>query len=340
MRRWLVPALLAFGCSSEPEVAESASPLEWVTPDEASPVPMGDAIELAVASDDPAVASVRFALDGNDLATCDPSQPDEDCAIDDVFRWTTVFSRPGDHEIEATALDDAGNEVASVTRALHVVTALPLDEVDDARTLGETLESDDGPDELPVLAAAGRGTLDIDRPWHRAFGGIAWRVVNQRVRLHTGTPTGQVSYVRACMNRFGASIRHWADHYNMSRASVVATALAESTCGNPAGSSDGLSSGPMQVTASTCASMSGYSRSTCRWRMHAHPDFSFQMGVKYMSSSWQRSQHHRDPPKIAAAYNAGSLHASWANRWHMLTTGNHIDRWVRWYNAYRVWESQ
>jgi hypothetical protein len=142
------------------------------------------------------------------------------------------------------------------------------------------------------------------------------------------------------MNRFGPSIRKWADHFSMSRASVVATALTESNCTNPAGSSDGLSSGPMQVTASTCSAITGLSRTTCRSRMHTNPDFSFQVGVKYMASSFQRSQHHRDPPKIAAAYNAGSLRKTSSNRWHLVSTGNHIDRFVRHYNAYRVWESQ
>ena len=74
--------------------------------------------------------------------------------------------------------------------------------------------------------------------------------------------------------------------------------------------------------------------------MHSSPDYSFHVGAKYMGSSYQRNQHHRDPPKIAAAYNAGSLRKSFANRWQMVSTGNHVDRFVRWYNAYRVWESQ
>lgn len=57
-----------------------------------------------------------------------------------------------------------------------------------------------------------------------------------------------------------------------------------------------------------------------------------------MASSYQRSQHSNDPPKIAAAYNAGSIRRSSANRWHMVVTGNHIDRFVSAYNAYRAWE--
>jgi len=74
--------------------------------------------------------------------------------------------------------------------------------------------------------------------------------------------------------------------------------------------------------------------------MHTQPDFSFEVGAKYMGSSFQRTQHRRDPPKIAAAYNAGSLRSTASNRWHMVSTGNHIDRFVRAYNAYRRWEAQ
>lgn len=299
-------------------------------------VPTGDPIELAVTTANPDAASVRFDLDGQQLAVCDPAQPDEDCRRDDVWRWTTVFPARGLHELTATSLDADGNEIETVTRVLTVVQDMPSwrDDIDEIN--GDALE----PDDMPVLAAAGRGYLDPNRAYHSIYGGIAWEVLNQRVRLHTGVPTGSVADVRTCMNRYGGSIRHWADHYGISRGSVVATALTESSCTNPAGSSDGLSSGPMQVTASTCSALTGLGRSTCRVRMHTSPDFSFEVGVRYMATSYQVNQHRHDPPKIAAAYNAGSLRKSTANRWHLLTTGNHIDRFVRAYNAYRAWEAQ
>jgi hypothetical protein len=73
--------------------------------------------------------------------------------------------------------------------------------------------------------------------------------------------------------------------------------------------------------------------------MYSDPDFSFLVGAKYMGSSYQVAQHAHDPPKIAAAYNAGSVRSSTANRWHMIVTGNHIERWVGAYNAYRDWEA-
>jgi hypothetical protein len=299
-------------------------------------VPAGDPIELAVATD--SAATVRFFIDGQELAVCDPSQPDEDCRRDDVWRWTTVFPERGLHELTAISYDDDGAQLESVTRVLTVVQELRLDD----NVVDELLDEDTGEaevDDLPPLAAAGRGFLDPDRAYHRIFGGVAWRVLNQRVRLHTGVPMGSVADIRRCMNRYGGSVRHWADHYHISRGAVVATAMTESSCTNPAGSSDGLSSGPMQVTASTCSAITGLSRATCRSRMHTSPDFSFQVGTRYMASSFQLNQHRHDPPKIAAAYNAGSLRKTSSNRWHMVSTGNHIDRFVRAYNAYRSWEA-
>ncbi len=328
MRRWL-PVLclvLVAACSDG-----AADPPSWVAPYDDGVVPRGDAIELAVATTDASV--VRFSIDGTEVGVCDPAQPDEDCQHDDVWRWTVVFDQVGLHDVTAIIVQGDGTELALV-RTIEVAPetdARFLDLEDDAVATSMT-------GDVTTIAAASRGYLDPAHGYHSVFGGIAWAVSSQYVVLHSGKPIGSVSAVRTCMNRYGASIRKWADHYKLSRASVIATALTESNCTNPAGSSDGLSSGPMQVTASTCSAITGLSRSTCHVRMHTQPDFSFQVGVRYMSSTYQRNQHHRDPPKIAAAYNAGSLRRSSANRWHLVSTGNHIDRYVSWYNAYRRWE--
>src|SRR5205085_829987 len=116
-----------------------------------------------------------------------------------------------------------------------------------------------------------RGSLDPARAYHRVFGGIAWAVKDHRVRLRSGVPRSSVAAVARCMQRYGGAIRRYADARHLSRASVVATAITESGCSNPKGSSDGLSSGPLQVTASTCSAITGLSRSTCRVRMHTVP---------------------------------------------------------------------
>jgi hypothetical protein len=63
---------------------------------------------------------------------------------------------------------------------------------------------------------------------------------------------------------------------------------------------------------------------------------SIRAGTAYMRS--QRGQTRYDPPKVACAYNAGSvrLNASAGNRWKMVQypigTSAHADRWVKWFN--------
>lgn len=330
-QRWALLAALAAGCGDAP------APLEWVTPDDGA-VPAGDVVELAVTTPDPDAGAVRFLVDGQEVGACDPAQAEEDCRLGDVWRWSVVLEA-GAHTIGA-AYDGPDGPVA-IERAIDVV-APPSEE--ELLAAEQQVEPDDGTvvpaEELALATLVGRGLLDPDRGFHRIFGGIEWSVKSQRVVLRTGVPRSSVSAAGSCMSRYGASIRRWADHYKLSRASVLATAITESGCTNPAGSSDGLSSGPMQVTASTCAAITGLSRATCRSRMHTQPDFSFEVGARYMGSAFQRQQHRRDPPKIAAAYNAGSLRSTTSNRWHMISTGNHINRYVRAYNAYRRWEAQ
>lgn len=209
----------------------------------------------------------------------------------------------------------------------------------------EVSVSVDEPDagRVPSPADAGddglgpRGFLDPDLPPHNIFGGISWSVVDQRV-IVDDPPEGSVEAVASCMGRYGDAIVRHADANRVSRAAVVATAITESNCTNPEGSSDGLSSGPMQVTGSTCAEVASLPSAECKARMHAEVGFSFEVGVRYIASRYQRNQHENDPPKIAAAYNAGSLRSTTRNRWHMVVTGNHLERFVGAYNAYRAWE--
>lgn len=335
----LVPLHTLAACAEDPYSADNNAPVEsnpqalsWVSP--ATTVFEADSpVALTVSTANPSALIVRWTLDGDEVAFCDSSDASSDCHRDALWSATITTSAVGSHVLRAYFTDRAGATVET-SRMISVVAAgsLPPLAPEDQTFI-------DAQGGLVGDALGARGFLDPDRAFHSVFGGIEWSVQGQRVKLRSGTPSGSVDGVAQCMLRYGDSIKRWADRYNISRAALLATAITESGCTNPAGSSDGLSSGPTQVTASTCSAITGLSQSTCRTRMHSNPDFSFEVAARYMASSYQRGQHNNDPPKIAAAYNAGSIRRTSQNRWRMVTTGNHIDRFVSAYNAYRAWET-
>ncbi len=289
---------------------------------------VGEIVEMNLAVEAPAAAIVDLTIDGRAYGTCDTSGGPDECRRGDLVRTTAVFDDVGRHTL--TALERGQTAAATATLVIDVLAPddvhAPVDVTPDG---GLDAGADGG-------AHADRGFVDPDRPRHNVFGGVFWSVRDQRVEV-TQPPVGSVNAIAACMATYGASIVRHADGHRVSRASVIATAITESNCTNPPGSSNGLSSGPMQVTGRTCAALSpGLSATQCKAKMHGDPDFSFQVGAKYIAQQLRHHQH--DPPKIAASYNAGAVRRSTRNRWHMLVTGNHLERWVAAYNAYREWE--
>lgn len=325
-------------CGSEPASSPSAGgptngaeAITWVSPGPDAVIDIDEVVELSVKVSDADAKLVRFTLDDKPLATCDTTAGPDECMKAGLFRTTTAFHVAGAHTLSATAPSAMGDHTATLVIAVH-----PAAMADAGAADAGKVDAGGGDAGTALL----RGFLDPDKPLHNVFGGISWSVAGQKV-IVAGPPSGDPAAVAMCMKTYGASIIKHADANHVSRASVVATALTESSCTDPAGSSDGLSSGPMQVTGSTCAAVAGggISSAACKTKMYTTPDFSFEIGAKYMGSSYQVSQHSHDPPKIGAAYNAGSVRSSTANRWHMLVTGNHIERWVGAYNAYRAWEA-
>ena len=63
------------------------------------------------------------------------------------------------------------------------------------------------------------------------------------------------------------------------------------------------------------------------------PAANINAGAAYMASKYQIKQHSWDPPKIACAYNAGSVRATKANDWGMHHHPGHLDRWIPAYNG-------
>lgn len=345
------PFFLTTACSSEDSDGPGdpdVDPIAWVSPGPNAEVQAGDLIPLTAKVNDPNGSIVEFMVDGKVLDRCDTSKGPRECRRDDLFRIVTTFQQTGPRHLVARYLSNAGYKSATLNIVVVAGTTPPdpnqPENPPTSKDAGTTPSdagngSDDGG--TPPPTGSDRGFLDPDRPLHNVFGGVSWAVKGQRVEVADAltTPTSQIA---SCMNTYGASIIKHADANKISRASVIATAITESNCTNPAGSSDGLSSGPMQVTGYTCRALFPGrfgSDAACTQEMHNKPDFSFEAGCKVMGEAYAVKIHDHDPPKIAAQYNAGSVKQSSANRWHMVVTGNHIDRFVAAYNAYRAWES-
>ena len=63
------------------------------------------------------------------------------------------------------------------------------------------------------------------------------------------------------------------------------------------------------------------------------PTVNVDAGSAYIASAFQIKQHGWDPPKIACAYNAGSVRPTSKNLWGMHYHPGHLDRWIPAYNG-------
>lgn len=63
------------------------------------------------------------------------------------------------------------------------------------------------------------------------------------------------------------------------------------------------------------------------------PATNIDICAAYIASPFQKKQHQWDPPKIACAYNAGSVRPTKKNEWGMFYHAGHLDRWIPSYNG-------
>jgi zinc D-Ala-D-Ala carboxypeptidase len=61
--------------------------------------------------------------------------------------------------------------------------------------------------------------------------------------------------------------------------------------------------------------------------------YAAQRAIEYLNA--RSGAHQHELPLIAACYNAGSLRASRRSHWNLVEYGEHIDRWIAYYNASR-----
>ena len=208
-----------------------------------------------------------------------------------------------------------------------------------------------------VPAAAGAGaSLPGLMEFHRVFaGGSRWKLTLDGLLIEgepipVGSP-GDVVTVKKIWDEFKNEVSAAAAEYGVPVELIIATIGAESS-GNrdvpdrhePGYVSDEstpgkVSVGLMQTLISTArgeAARLGVSESTITAIWLRNPRNSIRAGTSYIA--YQRLQTGFDPPKVACAYNAGSIreNASANNRWRMrqypLGTSAHADRFVIWFN--------
>lgn len=244
-------------------------------------------------------------------------------------------------ENEAIGLHIAGgtykNRPSSfVTPIQRVLGALDVDLVVDAPAAA-----------APAAAAGAWAALTV---LHRAFddaGGVAWRLTPNGIEVagRIEYSSGPLVTVPNVWSAFQEPIVRWAEHYGVPIELVIATICTESA-GKPnavreepdyisdAATPHQVSCGLMQTLISTAREALGMAQIDRAWLLQ--PEHSIRAGTAYIHR--QRQATGFDPPKVACAYNAGSLIRNLGpdNRWRMLQypvgTGRHADRFVAFFN--------
>lgn len=245
----------------------------------------------------------------------------------------------------AVADEPAFRDMSSHDRAAWFVTLPPAL----SHPLPPEAAAADEPQPVSPFGARAPGVGVTSTGWQQHRDGIKWSVdPDGMVVLSDGQrPLGSRLFARSCYLRFADNFTRSASAYGqgLGVAHLVATAITESGCSEEKGmgSVDGLSTGIMQVTGTTCQSLlrslgrEALSKNDCMVKMASEPAFSVDLAAAYITQPRQVQITSLNPPKVAAAYNAGGVYFDRNNPWRMRSTGNHIDRFVAAYNAYVAW---
>ena len=195
---------------------------------------------------------------------------------------------------------------------------------------------------------------------------MLWRLASDGIRIN-GTPAigtvGQPKTVEGVWARFGDDVRAWATEYDVPVELIVVAICTESR-GKPEAirtepgyrsdqeTPDRVSPGLMQTLISTARDTLGKrglgdtGRIDRTWLFV--PRNSIGAGTSYVREQFERPGARStrfDLPKVACAYNAGSLlpNDRAANRWKMkqypIGSGMHADHFVEWFNdCFRLFE--
>ncbi|MRS13435.1 transglycosylase SLT domain-containing protein [Enterobacteriaceae bacterium RIT691] len=171
--------------------------------------------------------------------------------------------------------------------------------------------------------------------------GVSWNLQKEGISIEGAAPVGtqgNPTTVEKIWTLYGPQCLQASAMYGVPVELIIATIATESGGDKNARRSEPRindeSVGLMQTLVKTARDALG--RATLTGDDLLNPATSIEAGTAYIAH--QRFVTHFDPPKVAAAYNAGSLRLDEreANRWKMLCyptgTGRHIDNFVAWFN--------
>ena len=183
---------------------------------------------------------------------------------------------------------------------------------------------------------------------HKYRDSIEWVLAPEGILIEKQGPEtwgGEPKTVRRIWEAFHVFIEEWSVKFGVPVELIIATIGTESR-GDPGAirqepgyisderTPNQVSPGLMQTLISTARVVLGDNTIDRRWLQE--PGNSIRAGTAYIAQQWNITNF--DPPKVACAYNAGSIYynSSEANRWKMrqypINSSEHADRFVKWFN--------
>lgn len=162
-----------------------------------------------------------------------------------------------------------------------------------------------------------------------------WWLGEYGVWVGTASPlntVGEPATVRRIWRDWGPQISLAARTYAVPAELIIATIATESGGRVPARRRDESrgrwSHGVMQVLNTTAADMLGVDADDITEKQMVED--SIDLGTRYIAQQFRVTGY--DPPLVLAAYNAGGVYRGGDNRWKLRSTGDHIDRGLKWFN--------
>ncbi len=257
------------------------------------------------------------------------------------YYGSSQSSKEKTDSISAT-MRDLGQELGRAASSSSRPSPAPLPS---PPTIPNTKPEEMSPRDLDPATPAAHNLLaevmpELTIPHQHFPGSVSWALQKGGVAIDGASPQGTAGNpvtVRRIWSSFGELCATSSRTYGVPVELIVATIATESS-GNPntrrlEPKINDESVGLMQTLIGTARGALG--RRSLRGDDLLDPATSIAAGTAYIAQ--QRSQTHFDPPRVAAAYNAGSIRRDdGANRWKMLCfpagTGRHVDRFTSWFN--------